>query len=71
MVRCQCEPDQRDEELATALAENIDEDGNDVGLVALVAAWTPAQRQRSEENLRTWVSAARRAMKPTGDEHDH
>lgn len=58
-----------DDELAKALAANIDEAGNDVGLLALVASWTPEQRKRSDDNLRAWVTAARRAMKPDGDDH--
>ena len=59
-----------DEELAEALAENIDEDGNDVGLSAWVASWSPEQRARSLENLRTWASAARREMKSDGEQRD-
>lgn len=52
-----------DEELAAALAENIDADGNDIGLEAEVAAWTPEQREASERNLREWSTAMRAAMK--------
>jgi len=56
--------------LAKAMAENVDADGNDVGLEAWVASWTPEQRAHSEENLRAWVSAARREMKQSGDRQD-
>jgi len=57
-----------DEELAKALAENLDADGNDVGLEAWVASWTPEQRAQSRANVRTWVDAARRIMKSRRDE---
>jgi hypothetical protein len=59
-----------DEELAKALAENIDAEGNDVGLRAWVALWSPEQRARSRENLRAWASAARREMKVGGDQRE-
>ncbi len=57
-----------DEELAKALAENLDADGNDIGLEAWVASWTPEQRERSAENLRAWVNAARKALGTPPDE---
>lgn len=59
-----------DEELAKALAENIDDEGNDIGLDRWVASWSPEQRARSHENVRTWVSAARRQLKADGDHRD-
>jgi hypothetical protein len=59
-----------DEELAKALAENLDADGNDVGLEAWVASWTPEQRAKSRDNLRAWVTAARRAIKSRSDEQE-
>ncbi len=59
-----------DEELAKALAKNLDADGNDVGLEAWVASWTPEQRARSHENIRTWISAARRELKLDRDHRD-
>lgn len=51
-----------DEELAKAMAENVDVEGNDVGLEAWVASWTPEQRAKSAENVRRWVADARHAL---------
>ena len=48
-----------DEELAKAMAANFDEHGDDLALAAEVAAMTPEQRTRSENNLRHWVTQAR------------
>jgi len=44
-----------DEELAEAMAANFDEYGNDIALARDVAAMTPEQRKRSQDNLRRWV----------------
>jgi hypothetical protein len=51
-----------DEELAQAMAENVDAEGNDVGLAAWVASWTPEQRAQSAENVRRWAAEARHAL---------
>lgn len=48
-----------DEELAKALAENLDADGNDIGLEAWVASWTPEQRERSAENVKRLMAELR------------
>lgn len=52
-----------DQELAQAMADNIDADGNDVGLERWVASWTPEQRARSLENQRQWIEAAQQAIR--------
>jgi len=60
-----------DEDLAKAMAENVDAEGNDVGLEAWVASWTPEQRTQSVQNLRRWVADARHAIGgDTGDPSD-
>lgn len=61
-----------DEELSKAMAENVDAEGNDVGLEAWVASWTPEQRAQSAENVRRWVTDARHALAgdPGGPSND-
>lgn len=61
-----------DEELAQAMAENVDAEGNDVGLAAWVASWTPEQRAQSAEGLRRWAAEARHALdgNPGGPSND-
>jgi uncharacterized membrane protein YdfJ with MMPL/SSD domain len=51
-----------DEELAKALAENLDADGHDVRLQNWVESWTPAQRAQSRENVRRSIETARRQL---------
>jgi hypothetical protein len=51
-----------DEELANAMVENVDAEGNDVGLEAWVGSWTQEQRAQSAENVRRWVADARHAL---------
>lgn len=58
-----------DEELAEALAENLDADGHDVGLDAWVSSWTPERRARAEENVRRSIEAAQRQLKVDQGEH--
>jgi hypothetical protein len=50
------------EELAKALAENLDADGNDVGLEGWVASWSPEQRSRAQDNVRRSIEAARQQL---------
>ena len=51
------------EELEAAMAAGIDEDGNDIRLAEAVAAMTPEQRRRSEENLRRWAEKAQNSLR--------
>jgi hypothetical protein len=50
------------DELAKALAANLDAEGNDVALDDAVAAWTPEQRARAAENVRRSIEAARQPL---------
>ena len=50
------------EELAKALAENLDAEGNDVSLNGWVASWSPEQRSRAQENARRSIEAARQQL---------
>lgn len=59
------------EELEAATAAAVDDDGNDIRLAEAVAAMTPEQRRRSEENLRRWVENAQkslRSQRPSSDD---
>ena len=47
-----------DEQLADALAQAVDEDGNDLRLAEATARMTAEDRAASEANVRAWVSRA-------------
>lgn len=51
-----------DEELARAMAANVDAEGNDVALEAWVQTWTAAERDQANENVRRSLDAARRQI---------
>ena len=51
------------EELAQALAANLDDEGKDVGLETWVESWTDAERARAHENLRRSVEQAQRTLR--------
>jgi len=51
------------EELEAAMAAAVDDDGNDLRLAEAVAAMTPEQRRRSEENLRRWAENAQKSLR--------
>ncbi len=59
-----------DEELAKAMAANFDEYGNDLALAKDVAAMTPEQWKRSEDNLRRWVEEARACIAAQSERDD-
>ncbi|MEM9189220.1 MAG: hypothetical protein AAGF12_08595 [Myxococcota bacterium] len=56
------------EELAAALAEAVDEDGNDIQLAEAVARMTPEERRRSDENVRKFIGAARASLRTACDD---
>ncbi|MBZ0116283.1 MAG: hypothetical protein K8H88_04795 [Sandaracinaceae bacterium] len=57
------EPRVSDEELEAALAQAVDEDGNDIRLAEWVASWTDEERRQAEENLRAWVQEAQASLR--------
>jgi hypothetical protein len=58
------------EELAAAMAEAVDEDGNDTRLAESVAEMTPEERRQSEENLRRSIAQAQASLRRQRDDSD-
>jgi hypothetical protein len=57
-----------DDELAQAMAANVDADGDDIGLDAWIQTWTPAEREQADENVRRSLTAARRQILGDGED---
>ena len=55
-----------DEELAAALAEAIDEEGEDRRLAEWTTQMTEEERRRAEENVRRFVEEAQASMREKG-----
>jgi len=57
-----------DDELARALAQAVDEDGNDLRQAEAMARMTPEERAVSEVNVSAWVERARRDLRSHRDD---